>query len=333
MKSIRWIATAGTFLLSVASAASVAHAAEQPFGIATGERKGTYFAIGQDISDLSDKNGLQLEVLESGGSLENMYQVYKAPEAQLGIVQHDVLFWIRSREGSDTAQRMAEKIKLIFPLYSEEVHIVARNGAGIEQFEDLDGKIVAIGSERSGTSVTAGVLFDLTGVRPAEIVNDDSAAALDGLKRGDIDAMIYVAGAPVRLFVDDIAPDDDLHFVPIENKVISEIYGGPQVLDASNYRWAKDGVTTVAVKAVLVTYNYQRNREKCDYVGAIADLVRDELDELQAFGHPKWQSVDLDAKVAGWETSSCTEQGQGRARATDDDGFKTFLEDMAQDLN
>lgn len=322
-----WIAS---LVLGAVCLAPAPSAAAEPFGITTGEPRGTYFAFGQDIGELAETEGIALRTLPSQGSLENIHRVFQAPEAQLGIVQHDVLVWVRTHEGSEIAQRMAERIKLVFPLYDEEVHVIARGDAEIDRFADLDGKIVAVGPAGSGTSVTAGVLFQLTGVAPAERIELPAAEALLELKRGALDAVIYVAGAPVKLLVDDVQPGDDLRLVPIEHPAVREIYGPPVALDASHYPWAKDGVRTVGVKAVLVTYDYQINREKCAYVGEIAQLVRREIGTLRRSGHPKWQDVDLDAEVVGWDTAPCTQAGAAGVPDPADPTFQRFLEQMTR---
>ena len=316
--------------VAASTALPPAATAAEPFGITTGETRGTYYAIGQDIGALAEKTGLELRVLPSQGSLENLYRVFTAPEAQLGIVQHDVLYWVRSNEGSETAQRMAERIKLVFPLYDEEVHVLARNDSGIERFADLAGKIVATGPAGSGTSVTAGVLFTLAGIQPAERVELGAAEALAQLKRGALDALIYVAGAPVKLFVDDIRASEELQLVAIDDPAIAAIYGEPVRLDASHYPWAKDGVRTMGVKAVLVTYDYQINREKCAYVGDIANLVRAEIGALRESGHLKWQDVDLDAEVIGWDVAPCSASAGQAVPGHADPDFQRFLDDMTR---
>lgn len=325
---------AGSLLATALIASPPSLAATPAFGITTGAEKGTYYEIGRNLGAIAGKAGIGLRLLESEGSLQNMYRVYKSPEAQLGIVQHDVLFWIRAHQDSRTAQRMAEKIKLIVPLYKEEVHIVARTDANIETFEDLAGKIVAIGSEGSGTSVTAGVLFRLADIRPAEQVSVGASEALHRLKQGSLDAMVYVVGAPAALFVEDIAPADNLNFVAIDNKSISEFYGAPEMLDASDYAWAKDGVSTVAVTAALITYDYRTNRQKCDYVGRITNLIHDGIGELRSTGHAKWRSVDLDATVAGWDTSACASEALHKRGnipgGSADPAFRNFLDEMKQ---
>ena len=63
---------------------------------------------------------------------------------------------------------------------------------------------------------------------------------------------------------------------------------------------------TVAVRAVLMTYDFAKptryQREACAVVGKVARMVASNLDwPAGRRGHPKWQEVDLDARVVSWE--------------------------------
>ena len=68
-------------------------------------------------------------------------------------------------------------VRIAFPLYNEEVHVLARRE--IATLADLSGQRVAIGVEDSGTFLTASLVLDLAGVEPAErrtIIESWSAA-------------------------------------------------------------------------------------------------------------------------------------------------------------
>ncbi|MCI5143205.1 MAG: TAXI family TRAP transporter solute-binding subunit, partial [Candidatus Electrothrix sp. ATG1] len=185
-----------TFFTSSFSLLSPAHAATE-MGIVTGGTKGTYIQIGYDISRLVKQHGIYLDVHPSNGSLDNVADVYERKDVQLGIVQSDVLASIRS-SGDEQMNKIAKQIKMIFPLYNEEVHILASRS--IKSFADLEGKIVAIGSEGSGTALTASLLFDIAGVTPSETKYVGSKKALMLLRSEVIDAMFYISGYPVSLF-------------------------------------------------------------------------------------------------------------------------------------
>jgi hypothetical protein len=126
--------------------------------------------------------------------------------------------------------------------------------------------------------------------------------ALALLKKGDIDALFYVAGLPVKLFAEDVTADDRLALVPITNKNILEFYPAVQI-PANTYKWQKQAVNTVAVKAVLISYDFRGSN--CENVGKVAKLVYDNLEWLKANGHPKWKTVDLNAPLKGWEQYDC----------------------------
>ncbi|MDX2441300.1 MAG: TAXI family TRAP transporter solute-binding subunit [Desulfobacterales bacterium] len=272
-------------------------------GMMTGSKKGTYFQFGLNMMELGKKYGFDLHVYNSRGSVENVYAVYQRPKTQMGIVQSDVLAFVLKVKSNKTLKHIAKKTKMIFPLYNEEIHLLGKNT--IQSFDGLEGKTVAIGKEGSGSYMTSKLLFEVSGVFPKELVPLGTDKALSRLKNGSIDAMFYVAGFPVKLLSENVSDNDGLHLVPITNKSITEFY--PTALIPSNtYAWQPEQVHTVAVKAVLVSFDFRRNN--CNYVGEFAGLVYENLDWLKQNGHPKWNSVDLDYPLKGWTQYDCVKK-------------------------
>ena len=272
-------------------------------GIMTGGAKGTYYQFGLNLKELVKSRDVRLRVDNSTGSIENLYAVYKKPYTQMGIVQSDVLAFVSRLQSDLTLKRIANKTKMIFPLYNEEVHLLGRRE--LADFDDLAGKRVAIGKEGSGTYLTAKLLFEVSDVKPAEMVSVGTNEALAQLKRGDIDAMFYVAGIPVKLFQEDVTEEDGLAVIPIVNKGIVEFYPLAEI-PAKTYHWQHEAVNTVAVKAVLVSFNFRR--ANCEYVGKFAQILSENMDWLRANGHPKWKFVDLDFPLKGWEQYDCVKK-------------------------
>jgi TRAP transporter TAXI family solute receptor len=233
--------------------------------------------------------------------VENIFAVYQRPGVPLGIVQSDVLAFVARVQTDQTLKRIAKKIKLVYPLYNEEIHLLARKGV-VSSFDDLADKRVAIGREGSGTYLTTRLLFKLSEVAPREMVNIDTDEALAALKAGKIDAMFFVAGLPVRLLAEGVTAADDLALVPIGNKDIAEFYPRASI-PAGVYAWQTEPVETVAVKAVLVSFDFRKN--DCDNVGKFAQLVSANMDWLTKNGHAKWKSVNLEAPLKGWEQYDC----------------------------
>ena len=288
-------------LLAIMAAAGVSFG--QDMGIITGNKKGTYYQFGLNLAQLVKSRGIRLNVFDSAGSVQNVMAVYKAPGTQLGIVQSDVLAFI-AKVGTDPAlKKIANRTRMVFPLYNEEIHLLAQRE--IKDFDDLAGKSVAIGEEGSGTYLTARILLEVSDVKPRDLVPIGTDEALAQLKQGRIDAMFYVAGFPVRLFTEGVAESDGLGLVPITNKSILEFYPSAQI-PAKTYSWQDQAIDTAAVKAVLVSYDFRG--VTCEYVGKFAKTLNDNLEWLRANGHPKWKAVDLNFPLKGWEQYDCVKK-------------------------
>lgn len=311
----RLIARLGAAVLAAAAlVAPAAHVEAQEFekNILTGGPTGTYIQIGRDISELAAECGLTLTVRESAGSLENFLGVRKRAHTQFGIVQSDVLEYLNTYAADDPAiARAVRGVRIAFPLYNEEVHILARRD--IEGLQDLDGRRVAIGTEDSGTFLTASLVLDLVDVEPAERLTIDAEASLEALLAGQIDAFFYIAGAPTAIFQSPRIDAEQYHLLPIEDPTLRAVYV-PTQIEAGTYPFQQGPVDVVAVKAVLMTYGYdpRRNayhRASCKAVADISHLVLTRFNELQQTGHPKWQEVDLGDLPPGWSVGDCVNAG------------------------
>ncbi|MGD9190994.1 MAG: TAXI family TRAP transporter solute-binding subunit [Desulfobacterales bacterium] len=276
-------------------------------GIVTGGLKGTYYQFGLNMQRLVQQNGINLKVANSKGSVENIYAVYKRPHTQLGLVQSDVLAFVSRVQTDPILKRIAQKIKLVFPLYNEEIHLVGNRD--IRDFDDLAGKKVAIGKEGSGTYLTSKLLFEISEIEPAELLAIGTDEALAQLKAGRIDAMFYVAGVPVKLFQENVSERDELSVIPILNKNLTEFYPLAKI-PAKTYPWQIEPVNTIAVKCALVTFNFRGIN--CDYVGRFANIIHENLEWLQINGHPKWNLVDLNYPLKGWQQYDCVQKYLGK---------------------
>jgi TRAP transporter TAXI family solute receptor len=192
---------------------------------------------------------------------------------------------------------------MVYPLYNEEIHVLGKKD--IFDFDHLSGRRVAIGTEGSGNYLTARLLFKVSGIDPAEMLTVGLDEALVQLKKGTIDAMFYVAGYPVKLFTENVTTGDNLHLVPIQNRHILEFYPESEI-PAGTYRWQDQAVSTAAVKAVLISYDFRNYH--CETVGHVAQLIHENMDWLVSNGHPKWKSVDLEYPLKGWLQYDCVQK-------------------------
>lgn len=285
----------------MAFSATAVRAEPVKMGIVTGSETGTYIQIGYNLSKLLQDKGYDLAVYPSAGSMQNIADVFDRKGVQLGIVQSDALGFISLLSSEGNLKKIAKKIKMVFPLYSEEVHVFGLSS--IRTFSDLNGKRVGVGKNGSGTNITAELMLEFSGVKPAAKVNNSDADSLEALRRGEIDAFIAVGGAPMALFDRaDLDESGRFHLIPIESSKIFELYNRKE-FPSNMYPWSRSPVNTAAIRAVLITYDYVG--DNCNNVGKIAATIRNNHSWLVANGHPKWKEVNFNNALNGWDTYRC----------------------------
>ena len=130
----------------------------------------------------------------------------------------------------------------------------------------------------------------------------DTDQALAELKAGRIDAMFYVAGYPVKLLTEGVAAEDNLTLVPITNKSITEFYPRAEI-PAGTYAWQPAAVNTVAVKAVLISFDFRR--KDCDAIGQFAQIVSTNLPLACPERPPEVEGGRRRRPLKGWEQYDC----------------------------
>lgn len=264
-------------------------------GVVSGGIDGTYARIAADLAAVLD-DGEQLRVLPilGKGSLQNLSDIMVLRGVDIGIVQSDVLAYARRERLLPGVDQL---IQYIAKLYDEEVHVLA--APAVRSLADLAGKPVNIDVRGSGTAMTATLVLDGVGIQPRHAPQD---TALEQLRRGEIAALVYVAGKPARLF-SGIPAESGLHFLPVPaTPALLETYL-PSTLARSDYPSliSDEAVETIAVGAVMAAYAWQPGTERHRKVGRFVEAFFARFSEfLRPPRHPKWREVDLAAQVPGW---------------------------------
>jgi TRAP transporter TAXI family solute receptor len=309
-KALRALFLCSLLVLAPMSAAQ----ANEVLGIVTGPKTGTYYTFGKDISQVAGKAKVDVDIKVSEGSIDNIKRINSTENAALGIVQSDVLGFL-SRSKSPDSMRMASNLRMIFPFYNEEVHVLARKE--IQSFSDLQGKKVAVGEEGSGNMLTSINLFSMMNITPSQMEKMSPAQGVVSVLKGEMDAAIFVGGKPVRLFknLEDLTlPENQkyslmlqqVHFLPLDDPKMLEEYK-PAEITKSDYNFVQSNVPTVAVQAVMISYDFSQNNNKkrCEKLGQLAKAIRTEMPTLVTRGHAKWKEVNLDADTGVWTKDAC----------------------------
>jgi uncharacterized protein len=300
-------------------------------GIISGAITGTYARIATDLSAVLDE-GDDLRVLPiiGKGSVQNITDILYLRGIDVGIVQSDVLQYIRE---TGTYPDIGTRIAFITKLYNEEIHILTRTD--VKTVEDLKGRKVNFANQGSGTYMTASVIFKKLGI-DVEITTFDYELALDKLKKGEIDALFYVAGKPAPLFTS-IKPEDGLQLLNVDlTPELAETYlpGDFSVSDYPGLIPPNQEVKTVAVGAVMAVFNWRKGNGRYNKLKRFVEAFFSQFDEfLQAPRHPKWQEVNLAADVPGWKrfeparTWLESHEGSDTQQVSE---FKSFLKSTGQ---
>jgi hypothetical protein len=314
-------------------------AAGATLGLVTGSSSGTYIKIGQDVAQVAGKQGVQIDVKESSGSIENIKRINSSENASLGILQSDVLNYLKRLDKPEFQDKIKD-LRVIYPLYSEEVHVFGKKE--ITSLKDLNGKRVAVGEEGSGSWLTAMNLFSILDIKPAQIVRTSPAKGVAEVIRKSVDAAIFVGGKPLQLFKNlenysSLSEENkqnlqSFHFIPVVGDDVLSEYDSSQISD-DDYSFVSGDVATVSVRSLLVSYDFAESKSstgkaRCEAIGKTAAAIRNNLKQMQEDKtnfHPKWADVNLDAEIKTWKRDDCAEAASEFTSAEPEDDLEKAL--------
>jgi uncharacterized protein len=304
-------------LLVILAAVCGAHAQAQqaaPISIVTGSERGTYIRIGQDLAKLvAAPAKMNLQVLTSNGSSENVKRLRNEAGVRLALVQSDVYqaFLDEAKAGNQDAARLIGPLKVLMPLYNEELYFVTRADSPLNFVHEIKGKRINVGPAGSGTALSATTVYrqmfgDGIAEKNASFMSNEDAL-LKLASDNSIDVAVVVAGQPATLFAE-MKPQARKYIKLLKvdpaaaetNAVLKTYY--PSAIRAASYpAWLTEDVPTLTTKAMLVTYDYRMGAVQSDLVKLVRSLC-DNFDRLQSDGHPKWKevAVELPTLSEGW---------------------------------
>ena len=303
MKKILWSAVIALPLMIHAGCNSHVR-----YEIATGSKTGTYFQIGNNLAKYVAPDAcIKLNVLNTKGSLDNTYKLRSPKYSRLkfAIVQNDVLQQLQefAKQGNQKAKTLVANLRVLIPLYDEEIHIISKAGSNIKTFGDLRGKTISTGKKKSGTTMTSFLLYkELFAEELRHFKNESFDNALLSLEKGEVEAIVKVAGQPVGRMSKQMDQSASQYIQLLSydernsvHKPVVSYYTAD--IKADNYPWLSYDKATLSTKAYLITFNYSNPREKSNIKNFVKS-IRSHLSEMQNSAtkdtntpHPKWKQV------------------------------------------
>lgn len=224
--------------------------------IATGGASGPYNIIATALAEIYSKDfGINSKTQTTGASVENI-NLMKQEKVEMAFVMSDVLSEAVNGEGNFSEK--VDNVQQIAALYPNYVQVVTSAKSGINSFEDLKGKRIAVGAQNSGVEVNARNLLNGHGITYDDIKVDylGYAEAADALKSGKLDAAFLTSGIPNSSLME-LEQGFDLKLVPIAEEDVKKIaadqsYFIPMIIPAGTYGNEEDVPTAAIMNALVV---------------------------------------------------------------------------------
>ena len=158
--------------------------------MATGPEDGAYHALGKRYAEHFRKQGFELELRTTAGSVENLALLAdKAAGVPVAILQ-----------GGIGKSEEHPGLTSLGSLYFEPMWVFVRSAKPPRRLTELKGKRVSIGPEGSGTRAVALPLLEANGITAgtAQLLDLGVADSVKALESGAIDAAIIVGSATSR---------------------------------------------------------------------------------------------------------------------------------------
>lgn len=231
--------------------------------IGTGGQTGVYYAVGQSICKLVNRNGdetgIKCTAPSTGGSVANLNAI-KAGEMDMGVAQSDWQYHAYNGTSQFEDQGPNEELRAVFSVHPEPFTVIARADSGIETFADLKDKRVNIGNPGSGQRGTMEVVMETLGWTKddfklaSELKSAEQAAAMCD---NNVDAIIFTVGHP-NGSIKEATTSCDAVLIPVTGPEIDALisendYYAKAVIPGGMYNGTDEDVETFGVGATFVS--------------------------------------------------------------------------------
>lgn len=266
---------------------------------ASGGTSGTYYPLAGAIANNANKQiGTNITVQSTGASKENTMLISQ-DEADLAILQNDVLDYAYTGTGIFKENGKIEGFATVASLYSEVCQIVVAADSDIKSVEDLKGKKVSIGDAGSGVEQNAIQILNAYGLTVDDIEVNRLSFKESGqaFKDGQIEAFFVTSGVP-NTAITELAVTRSLKLLNIDGEAAEKLqaeykFYTPVTISKDEYGTAED-VQTLGVRALIIC----RDDMSEDEIYQFTKSIFDNLDSLGE-SHAKAKEFSLENATSG----------------------------------
>ena len=236
--------------------------AASKISIGTGGTGGVYYPLGGGIAAMISKHvpGVAATAEATAAAVDNLKLLHSGDVA-LGLAGGDVAADASQGKLRGLSARVA--VRTIASIYSNFLHIVTLEQAGILSVADFKGRRVSTGAPGSATDVKAQRVLEAYGLSIKDLRSHDRLSAVElvnAIKDGKIEAFFWNGGLPTGAILDlGVTSGIKMHLIGHADVVpkMSQKYGDYYfvgMIPKGTYGGVIEDVPTVAETHALVTH-------------------------------------------------------------------------------
>jgi len=218
----------------------------------TAQPGGSYFALGAEYSAIFENAipGVKVAPVETGGSVDNLIRIGRG-EIQIGLSQATTAYAVFRGEGAFKGAQV-DNVRLLGCLEPYALHIITREGTGIQKVEDSNGRRIAIGAPGSANQLASLALLSAYGIKEGAYtaLAEGSNVARDKLQDGNVDLLIDLQTIPYPGLLQVQASVKDVKLLPIADDALKKLLENSEFAEfsipADAYEFVDQEIKTVS---------------------------------------------------------------------------------------
>ncbi len=224
--------------------------------LGTGSMGGSYYLLGQSISDaIYAYTQVKPSVEATGGAIENIRRIEEGTIG-LGIVQASTA--VDAYHGRGLFDRKHRRIRYVCSLPASELQVFTLASSDIQQIEDLRGKRIAVGHAQGGSPSISNKVLSSYGYAhdDYESLHLSFISALSMLKERAVDVIFFLSAGTSPSLVE-FSLSERIRFLPLKEQVIQRLtreneFLYPSAIKENTYPNQNDPVPTVEIPTLLI---------------------------------------------------------------------------------
>jgi uncharacterized protein len=289
----------------------------------TGPQATTQYRFGGDLARrLSTALGTSVPLIDTAGPgelLQKLRNDARTDGLDLALVQADVgqLYLHAAFGGNRDAASWLAPLRVVAPLYREELHFIVRSDSPYESLQDIRNAHINVGPVAGGTAMSVATLYRLMFDAPpspenlSQLGNEEALAKM--LTDKSIDVVAILADQPAPLLAN--MQSEARRYIRLlkfdrehsSAKAVSSVYSSSALRVTSYPRLLDEDLPALAVRLYLVVQGKPTGAE-AQLLDRVGTAYCTEALRLRPGSHPKWAEVPkgLPILAPGWHYSEAS---------------------------